>query len=764
MPGFLWLLPGVVLPLVTLGVELTTRMNSETFFDPLPTPFHVILVALVPAANFAAWWAARREDPPHLRVIALGNGFATGIALFYAILFLPLVPLALLAVTFYGWGLLPLAPLIALITALRLRFALGRMAGTASARPGLWRGIALGIALLVALEIPATVTRIGMQMATADEVRMRARGVTLLRLAGSEELLLRLCYVRSGLATDMVGFLFNISRSVTPEEARKIYYRVTGRPFNAVARPVAARPARSLFRGDDEPDFEQGGDSVGGKLRGLSLAASRIDGSVDPDAVLGYLEWTMVFRNAAQVNREARAQIALPRGAAVSRLTLWIDGEEREAAFAGRAKVRQAYQRIVRQNRDPVLVTTSGQDRVTMQLFPVPSGGEMKVRLGITLPLELKSQDEAELRLPYFHEGNFDIVSGLRHTLWVKSNKGTMREELEDAQLAAPPSALAVRRGRPDTAWAADRASEGHVVLQRLLEQPAAIPRRLFVVMDGSAAMREAAPRIAQALERIPASVEVVLLMAADDAPATSSPSPLSGAGAAQRLREYRYAGGHDNVAALARALDGVAADRESALLWISGPQPVLLETVEPLLQRLERSPARPAWYAFQVRPGPNVILEKLDAKAAPVVLEGGDLERLTARWQPGATQLVLQRKRVRARDAGPLRAADKTSDHLVRLWAHERILQLALSPAATARESGIELARQYQLVTPLSGAVVLETRRQYDEAGVEPVPPGTVPTIPEPEVWALLAAALLALLYSRRWRRRHAPHASVAA
>jgi len=37
MPGLLWLLPGVVLPLVTLGVELSTRMNAETFFDPLPT-------------------------------------------------------------------------------------------------------------------------------------------------------------------------------------------------------------------------------------------------------------------------------------------------------------------------------------------------------------------------------------------------------------------------------------------------------------------------------------------------------------------------------------------------------------------------------------------------------------------------------------------------------------------------------------------------------------------------------------------------------
>ena len=108
MPGLLWLLPGVVLPLVTLGVELSTRMNAETFFDPLPTWFHVLLVALVPAANACAWWAARGENPRHLRWIALANGAAIGVALFYTLLFLPLTPIGLIAVTFYAMGLLPL--------------------------------------------------------------------------------------------------------------------------------------------------------------------------------------------------------------------------------------------------------------------------------------------------------------------------------------------------------------------------------------------------------------------------------------------------------------------------------------------------------------------------------------------------------------------------------------------------------------------------------------------------------------------------------
>ena len=43
-PGVMILLFGVLLPLITLGVELTTGMNAAAFFDPLPSIFHIFLV------------------------------------------------------------------------------------------------------------------------------------------------------------------------------------------------------------------------------------------------------------------------------------------------------------------------------------------------------------------------------------------------------------------------------------------------------------------------------------------------------------------------------------------------------------------------------------------------------------------------------------------------------------------------------------------------------------------------------------------------
>ncbi|MGH9800782.1 MAG: PEP-CTERM sorting domain-containing protein, partial [Blastocatellia bacterium] len=65
-----------------------------------------------------------------------------------------------------------------------------------------------------------------------------------------------------------------------------------------------------------------------------------------------------------------------------------------------------------------------------------------------------------------------------------------------------------------------------------------------------------------------------------------------------------------------------------------------------------------------------------------------------------------------------------------------------------------VKLAAAYQLVTPVSGAVVLETAEQYQRAGLEPVPPNSVPTIPEPEEWLLMFVALAVLLWMTCRRR----------
>lgn len=84
---------------------------------------------------------------------------------------------------------------------------------------------------------------------------------------------------------------------------------------------------------------------------------------------------------------------------------------------------------------------------------------------------------------------------------------------------------------------------------------------------------------------------------------------------------------------------------------------------------------------------------------------------------------------------------------HLARLWAAEEVARLCA--ARHVAEAG-QLAARYQLVTPVSGAVVLETQAQYKQAGLQPAGPESVPSVPEPSAGALGFLAL-ALLFLRR-------------
>lgn len=70
--------------------------------------------------------------------------------------------------------------------------------------------------------------------------------------------------------------------------------------------------------------------------------------------------------------------------------------------------------------------------------------------------------------------------------------------------------------------------------------------------------------------------------------------------------------------------------------------------------------------------------------------------------------------------------------------------------------EAQAQKAAQHQLVTPYSGAVVLETQAQYDRVGLKPVDGSTTPQIPpngapEHSRTVLLMLGLMSLLGRRR-------------
>jgi len=790
--GWFVLVFGVILPLVMLALELSTRVFTELLFNPFPTTWHIVLFAGIAVGNgLALWGLGRPSNRLRGRLLAL-NGLTIGITIWYMLQFLPITLLAVPAFLFvflfpplFVIGICGISPMLAFIAAIVCRNHLAAGGKAGMSRSGFWLGLGFAALLMLMLEVPGALTESYLQKAASGDTATSRQAISMLRRWGNRRVMLLRCYERPRTGTGMLSLLMSGTDNVAPQDAREIYYRVTGQPFNDVPAPVNQVSQRDGFSRRLNWDAGQGGDEVAGKVDGLSMKSSRIDGSVDADAALGYLEWTVLFTNESTVPGEARMQVALPPGSSVSRLTLWVDGEEREAAFAARGRVREVYREVaIVRRRDPVLVTTCGSDRILVQCFPVPAnGGEMKVRLGITSPLVMDELSSGILALPRIVEQNFDTADSLKHLVWleakgpVSSRLPGLREEriatgyalsgeVLERQYTRQPAVLSCRRDPGAMlAWTPDNFGSRHsIILQTIAQVKGTAPGRVVLVVDGSAGMRGSIPAIAGALTAFPRDGKFAVLVAGDSVYELIPPRAATldaRAHAARQLRQYRCIGGTDNVPALAKAWDLASAEPGGAILWIHGPQPLLLASVSELQQRWERRPDGPRLYALEAVAGDNAPLRELDRlyavrNVARLGTLDTDIRRILLSWNEQRHPVAV-RKRISAADwrnrAG---SKEKTSKHLARLWARDQAMAFYAQHDPKQTEMAIATAMRYQIVTPVTGAVVLETQQQYQDAGLEPVSAGTVPTIPEPEFWLLLAVAFAMLAYLW-WKKRTA-------
>ena len=773
---------GVILPIISITLEASTHICADTFFDPIPTVWHLLLVVFVPLAQLQGWFALRRGAPDRLTLAGLTNGVVIGISIFYSIVYLPLFPIGALLILI-GFGVLPLTPMFSLLAALLIRRNLKRIAASAPPktfavnRRTVFFGVLFAATMIGLTELPGTLTRVGLQKAASNSPEERAKGIRFLREFGNKDALLRSCFNRTGWATDLLGYTFSVRDPVSTTEARKIYYRVTGETFDSSAPPERIG-GRMLPQEEFDFDPDQGGVTVGRTLKGLSLINSKLDGSVDADGAVGYMEWTLVFQNESTVSREARAEVQLPPGGVVSRLTLWVNGEAREAAFGGRSQVRTAYQQVaIRQRRDPVLVTTAGRDRILIQCFPVLPDRQMMVRVGITVPLMLENLDEARLLLPHFTNRNFRIPDNLKHSVWIESKQrmeGWTRESIRsasgafvfrdmvlDADLSSPLTSIRFQRATAGYIWSKDPFDPKFVVTQWIKQQTPAHLRRIVFVIDTSERMRESVSQIQEALQSLPKDFDVKFILADNDGSSEGKDLAVLWSGD-DLLRSATLGGGADNEHALLKAWDIAAATPgNNAIVWIHSPQRLLFGGIEELIQRFDRRPYGPTLYAVQTSVGPDEIEKKLDGINEVKSLTrtdylSTDLKKLFAQLTGQSPTFEFMRSSKKLDGGLDLTGAVETSDHLARLWANDEVRRIATPGDAQFTDAATALAVRYELVTPVSGAVVLETDAQYRTNDLKPVDPGTVPTIPEPETVALLLVAsifILVLLYLKYGR-----------
>jgi hypothetical protein len=796
-PWALMFLAGVFLPGVVFLIELATGICAKTFFDPMPTVWHALIVAFVPAGNLYLYLQLRRDDFEYRRRHGVINGIIIIIAGVYALLYAPLMPIAIVALVFMGAGLLPMAPALALIASLFYTKHLRRAMAEQRARQsvyaedgparlrGLGYGLACGVLALFLAEGLRTITYIGLDMAASTDAARSLQGVRLLRAVGHEGTMLAACRGRSREFGSPFGSWNLWGDPVPLNVAQIIFYRVTGKTYGSVR---ANNGVAAAFESDTSKLDPDGTGEIGGAdgrnawlMDHLSLASSRMDGTLDPDAALGYLEWMMVFKNTSSVQQEAVSQVQLPPGGVVSRLTLWVNGEEREAAFAGKGKVQAAYDAVVRARRDPVIVQSLGGDRISVRCFPVPPNGEMKIRFGVTAPMQFEAGNEVWMRLPHFIERNFTVRRETQHAVWfeakqaLESSTGSLKPEhpseklfavrgaLPHAELAKDfPAIRAHRTAAITEAWTRNPHSpSGEIIRQRIEPQATTAPQRTVFVLDGSIGMSDYAAPLAEALARLPERGEFAIVAASDEVIELEPMQPASAANlrdAAKQVRDFSFTGGQNNWPALARAWDLASQQPDSAIVWIHEPAPLRFDGGASLLQRWHRRPGGPRLFDVQTRKGTNSIGEEIGAVSAVKTIArlgglGPELTRMFEHWRNGDQRFAVTREKLLARNFTAPAEAKETSAHLARLWAFSEVTRLAGIPSSS--DQATQLAATYQLVTPLTGAVVLETAAQYERAGLEPVKAGATPTVPEPEEWALMITVTLVLLWMWYQRRR---------
>jgi Ca-activated chloride channel family protein len=87
------------------------------------------------------------------------------------------------------------------------------------------------------------------------------------------------------------------------------------------------------------------------------------------------------FVNTGSAQLEVCFVFPLPYDGAIDQLTLLVDGKEFPARLLPKDQARQAYEAIVRKNRDPALLEWMGTGMFQTSVFPVPPGAERKVTL-----------------------------------------------------------------------------------------------------------------------------------------------------------------------------------------------------------------------------------------------------------------------------------------------------------------------------------------------------------------------------------------------
>lgn len=115
---------------------------------------------------------------------------------------------------------------------------------------------------------------------------------------------------------------------------------------------------------------------------GLRIEYQRVNVTIENQVATTHID--QLFVNDNNWMLEGQYLFPLPEGAAVSQLTMWVNGNPIEAKILERDEAQQIYDTIVRQLRDPALLKYVGTQAIQANVFPIPPKDERRIEIEYT--------------------------------------------------------------------------------------------------------------------------------------------------------------------------------------------------------------------------------------------------------------------------------------------------------------------------------------------------------------------------------------------
>jgi Ca-activated chloride channel family protein len=202
------------------------------------------------------------------------------------------------------------------------------------------------------------------------------------------------------------------------------------------------------------------------KIRALDVQATIRDQGAK-------VQVSQVFQNTGSTVLEAQFALPIPEHAAITGMTLLVDGKELPGKLLKKEEARRIYEETVRRQRDPALLEYLGQGLFQTQVFPIPPHAERTVEIRYTQLLK-KDSGLVDFILP---------IGTTKHSNRPVESLGvTVRVEAADEikTIYSPTHALEIQR------------SDNHHAIAKLSLKEASVPndlRLLYSTISGLVGM-----------------------------------------------------------------------------------------------------------------------------------------------------------------------------------------------------------------------------------------------------------------------------------